>query len=214
MATIVPYLSHLPRIDLGAFLRELVMAAAVLAACIAFLGLVLRSERRFRMPVPPKLAVVAAWCMFLLAPGYAHASALGSHAAAGIGIAGVLALVLGLGALFAIAPVSTTGTAAASSTTTPPTATPFYLQPGFLVGILGPVCAIIAAKFGIIVDPSALAGVIVSIGLLALGLTHQHTTVTAAAIDNHAQVTVAQITAAASQNAGTATTALAQAAKS
>lgn len=99
----------------------------------------------------------------------------------------------------------------ADQTTTPatpaPVPLPFYLQPGFLVGVLGPICTLVAMKFGLKLDPAQLAAIIGSIGVLVLGLLHHGAVVTAAQI-NATATTAAAATQAAASTPATAADAL------
>ena len=107
----------------------------------------------------------------------------------------------------------TTTTVPNGPTPPAPATTPVYLQPGTWLGLATLLCALLATKFGITVDPAVATTAGIAIAGAILGLFHHTATTDAAAIDHNATVTAAQVAAAASANAGTATTALTQAAK-
>lgn len=98
----------------------------------------------------------------------------------------------------------------ADQTPTPaaPTPTPWYLQPALWIAVLTPLCGLIATKLGVVLDAAQVAGILIPVLGLIVGLLHHDATVTAAQIDAHAQTTSAQVTATAGANAGSAAEAL------
>lgn len=86
----------------------------------------------------------------------------------------------------------------------PPSTKPFWLQPAFLVGILGPIAAFISAKFGVPIDPVQLATIVGGIGALALAMAHHQGQVDAANATAHGVIVAAHVDAAAQVNAASA----------